>query len=131
MLLASGAQAADTDLFANPPTPGDLPSVLFVIDTGAAFSASNAVFRCGIDGSGNVYTTNTTATDTYKTKMDGTNGGVEQCALYSVVKSLIASAATVNIGVMMFNSGQKALDPLTGNFSATCAAAAWCCPSCP
>ncbi|HZY15548.1 MAG TPA: pilus assembly protein PilY [Ramlibacter sp.] len=120
MLLASGAQAADTDLFANPPTPGDLPSVLFVIDTGAAFSASNAVFRCGIDGSGNVYTTNTTATDTYKTKMDGTNGGVEQCALYSVVKSLIASAATVNIGVMMFNSGQKALDPLTGNFSAPC-----------
>lgn len=121
LAAAGGAQAADTDLFAGPPPdPSAAPQVLFVIDTGASFSASNSAFRCNINSSGVVKTDGTGAAADF-TQLDRTNGGVEQCALYSVVKSLATSTTTVNIGVMFFNSGMKTFDPASNGFGAECA----------
>jgi type IV pilus assembly protein PilY1 len=132
VLLGTAARAADTDVFANPNSGYNAPNVLFVLDTGASFSASNSLFRCGIDASGNVLTTDgtviTSGSNKNATALDQTNGGVEQCALYSVIKSIATgTTTTVNIGVMMFNSQQKTFHPSTtgastGTFALECAA---------
>lgn len=120
LFAGAGAHAADTDLFAAvPPTGSDAPHVLLVMDNGSSFSA-NATFRCGIDSAGNVYTTAATVTNANKTDYDEKGGGVEQCALYSVIKSLDTSTVTVNIGIMMFNANQKSYDATTGTFSQAC-----------
>ena len=95
------------------------PYLLFVIDTGASFSANNATFRCNIDNSG-VVKTDGTGSNSNNTLLDKTNGGVEQCALYSVISSLPVSTTTVNIGVMFFNSGMKTFNPLDNTFSQKC-----------
>ena len=113
-------EAADIDLFAGPaPTGTAAPYLLFVIDTGASFSANNATFRCNIDNSG-VVKTDGTGSNSNNTLLDKTNGGVEQCALYSVISSLPVSTTTVNIGVMFFNSGMKTFNPLDNTFSQKC-----------
>lgn len=114
LAASSLGHSADTDLFgAVPPSGLNAPRILMVIDTGAAFSASNDEFRCGIDSSGNVYTTTATVVTSGPTKnstlLDKTNGGVEQCALYTVIKSLDTSTTTLHVGVMFFNSGMKSL----------------------
>jgi type IV pilus assembly protein PilY1 len=120
LVASAAAQAADTDLFAGPPPdPSAAPQVLFVIDTGASFSASNSAFRCNITSSGAVKTDGTGAAADF-TNLDRTNGGVEQCALFSVVKSLAVSTTTVNIGVMFFNSGMKTFDPASNAFGSEC-----------
>jgi type IV pilus assembly protein PilY1 len=120
LLLPAAAGAADTDLFAQPAAAGDVASVLFVIDTGASFSAANAAIRCGIDGAGNVQASAATVTAANRTALDGSNGAMAQCALYSALKAMTGAAATVNVGVMMFNAGQSTLDPRTGGFSQPC-----------
>lgn len=120
LAASAGVQAADTDLFAGPPPdPSAAPQVLFVIDTGASFSASNNAFRCNIDSSGAVKTDGSGNASDF-TNLDKTNGGVEQCALYSVVKSLATTTTTVNIGVMFYNSGMKTYDPATNAFGSEC-----------
>lgn len=121
MLLASlCAHGADTDLFAGAaPTGTDAPQLLFVLDTGASFSAANTAFRCNISAIG-VVKTDGTGLATDFTSLDKTNGGVEQCALYSVISSLAITTTTVRIGVMMFNSNQQAYNALTGAFSSDC-----------
>ena len=94
VLASFGSRAADIDLFANSQSgSGNAPHVLFIIDTAAAFSANNDAFFCNISAAGVVTTTSTTADATLLNK---TNGGVEQCALYSVIKSLEESTVTVN-----------------------------------
>lgn len=121
-LLASlSAKGADIDLFAGAaPTGADAPYVLLVMDNGASFSANNPSFRCSITPDGVVTTNGTAAASTY-TALDGKNAAVEQCALYSVIKSLDISTTTVHIGIMVFNSiGQKSYDPLNGTFSSSC-----------
>jgi type IV pilus assembly protein PilY1 len=122
LLATSWARAADIDLFAgSAPTGTNAPDVLFVIDTGASFSASNSAFRCNISTAGVVATDGTGLAADY-TALDGTNGGVEQCALYSVLKSLAASTVTVNVGVMLFNAPQTSYNPATNVFSNECGA---------
>jgi type IV pilus assembly protein PilY1 len=120
--LASGpaVYAADTDLFAAvPPTGADAPHLLIVMDTGAAFNAnSSGTEKCGIDSSGNV-TVGATVPAGAVTSLSTKNGGIEQCALYTVIKSLVASTTTVNIGFMMFNKGQQTYNPTTDAFSTT------------
>jgi type IV pilus assembly protein PilY1 len=126
LLGSFGARAADIDLFAgSPPTGTNSPDVLFVIDNGASFSASNDAFRCSITTDGVVVTN---STGTAFTPLDKKNAGVEQCALYSVLKSLVGGSTTFNIGVMMFNAnGLNTFTPSTtgastGTFSQPCSA---------
>lgn len=115
------ATAADTDLFAGAtPTGTDAPQVLFVMDTGASFSASNTAFRCNISASGAIFTDGTSGLAADNSTLDKTNGGVEQCALYSVISSLPISATTVNIGIMLFNNNQKTYNPVTDAFTSDC-----------
>jgi type IV pilus assembly protein PilY1 len=120
LLVCFGAQAADIDLFAgSPPSGTNSPDVLFIIDTGASFSASNSAFRCNISSTGVVKTDGTGLAADF-TALDGTNGGVEQCALYSVIKSLAAGSTTFNVGVMMFNSPMATFNPATNTFTNPC-----------
>jgi type IV pilus assembly protein PilY1 len=122
LLGSLGARAADIDLFAgSAPTGTSTPDVLFIIDTGASFSASNTSFRCNISSTGEVRTDGSGATADF-TGLDKSNGGVEQCALYSVFKSLAAGSTTFNVGVMMFNSPMATFDPATNTFSNPCGA---------
>jgi type IV pilus assembly protein PilY1 len=125
LLATSWARAADIDLFAgSAPTGTNAPDVLFVVDTGAAFSAAmngSDAFRCNISSSGVVATDGTGLSGDF-TQLDKSAGGAEQCALYSVFKSLAASTITVNVGVMMMNSGQATYDPATNSFSTPCKA---------
>lgn len=120
LLCGGAARAADIDLFTGgTPTGTNAPAVLFVIDTGASFSAANAGFRCNIDSAGNVKVNGEGNTGDF-TKLDQTNGGVEQCALYTVLKSLEASTSTIQVGVMFFNSGMKTYDPVADTFGSDC-----------
>jgi len=124
LLASMAAKAADIDLFAGNPTSVTAPNVLIVMDTGASFSASNSNFRCSISvpgPSGLDATVNTTSTVTTNlTPMDSTNGGVEQCALYSVFQSLATGTATINVGIMFLNNNQKTYDPVTNTYGSDC-----------
>ena len=124
LLATMGAKAADIDLFAGNPSSVTAPNVLIVMDTGASFSASNSNFRCSISvpgPSGLDATVNTTSTVTTNlTPMDSTNGGVEQCALYSVFQSLATGTATINVGIMFLNNNQKTYDPVTNTYGSDC-----------
>lgn len=120
LLAAVTAHAADTDLFAGvSPDGANAPHVLFVIDNGASFSANNPAFRCNISSTGVVRTDGTGANADF-TLLDGKNAGVEQCALYTVLKSLGESTTTIKVGVMFFNSGMKTLDLTTNTFGSEC-----------
>jgi type IV pilus assembly protein PilY1 len=114
------AFADDTDLFAwaNKSTTGSA-NVLFVIDNGANFSSSVSL-NCSITTAGVVDTSGSGSTPT---NFDGAAAAVEQCALYSVLKSLTTtSSVTLNIGVMMFNStGQKSYNLLANTFTGAAA----------
>lgn len=81
------AGAEDIDLFVGGSSASrEPPSVLLVLDNGANFSASAPVPAECAD---------------VVSAMDGTVGGIEQCALYRVVESL--EADSVRLGVMLFN----------------------------
>ncbi len=90
--------ADDTDLFMGvPPNPADLPNVMLILDNAANFSSSAAGTECKIDD--------------VPTALSGTVGGIEQCALYRVVKSLPTYrkdypelTSVVNIGMMVYNA---------------------------
>ncbi len=84
--LFSSAHAEDIDIYSDKPRTGDVPNVLIVLDNGANFSASAG---------------NCTYVDGTAPSLNGTAGGIEQCALYNVVSGLPAGA--INLGVMMFN----------------------------
>ena len=121
-LVLAGVQgrAADIDLFAGVPPDGvDAPNVLLVLDNAANFSASVTTQRCSITAAGVVVAD---GTGTAPTNLDGTAGAVEQCALYSAIKSLDASSTvTANIGIMGFNAnGMKQFNPATNSFSSDC-----------
>jgi type IV pilus assembly protein PilY1 len=88
LLLTQGRAASeDIELFVNHEANAEPPSVLFVIDNGANFSASAATGTCVLGG----------ATNT----LQGTAGGIEQCALHQVIAAL--PAGSVKIGVMVYN----------------------------
>lgn len=105
LLVAAGAsQADDIDLFHKIDLPGAKPNVLFVIDNAANFSASAATCK---------YVDGTSPT------LDGTAGGIEQCALYNVIEALPPAVdkdgniiygpdgipeLAVNIGFMAYNA---------------------------
>jgi type IV pilus assembly protein PilY1 len=85
--LSSMTRADDIDVYSDNAGSTGVPNVLFVLDNAANFSASAA--NCTYDDDGTAPTLN------------GTAGGIEQCALYNVIKSLPEGA--VNIGLMVYN----------------------------
>lgn len=92
LAAAGAAQAEDIDLFYEITPPDDKPNVLFVLDNAANFS-SNAGTCTYVDGT--------------PPSLNGTAGGIEQCALYNVIDSLPVDAdgeLKVNIGFMAYNA---------------------------
>lgn len=93
LLLAQGrASGEDIELFLDRNAGTDPPQVLFVIDNAANFSENlddPQLGSCSLGGSVN--------------SLAGKVGGIEQCALYSVIEEL--EAESVEIGVMVYNDG--------------------------
>lgn len=89
--LFSSAHAEDIDIYSDKPRTGDVPNVLLVLDNAANFSSSAG---------------NCTYVDGTAPSLNGTAGGIEQCAIYNVVSGLPAGA--INLGLMVFNSGNIA-----------------------
>lgn len=93
LLAHASAQAEDIDLFTGSPA-SDASNVLFLIDNAANFSASAA--KC-------------TYPDGTAPSMNGTIGGLQQCALYAVIKNQKTApggAALINVGLMAFNANK-------------------------
>lgn len=85
VVMHAGVSAEDIDLFR--PAPVGDSSVLFVLDNAANFSANAA--EC-------------TYPDGTAPSMNGSIGGVEQCALYATISNL-KSSESLKIGLMAFN----------------------------
>lgn len=93
LLTGMGAsRAEDIDLYSATAANAGKPNVLFVLDNAANFSASAAACTY-VDGT--------------SPSLNGTAGGIEQCALYNVVSNLPVNAdgsGVVNIGLMAYNA---------------------------
>jgi type IV pilus assembly protein PilY1 len=120
------AAAEDIDLFiGRNNTTADAPNLMIIMDNGASFSASNSAMRCNISSGGVVKTDGTGLAADFM-GYDGKNAGVEQCALYTVIKGIDTTAAlpAVNIGFMVFNTtNQDSFDPQTNTvlpYSSNC-----------
>ena len=80
LLSAMPVSAEDIDLFVNAEASSSAPNVLFVIDNAADFSSTSPI-PCEIDGA--------------PSKLTGTVGGIEQCALHKVISELQLRQFTV------------------------------------
>ncbi|MDO8456408.1 MAG: PilC/PilY family type IV pilus protein [Burkholderiaceae bacterium] len=99
-------QAADIDIYSDNSGTAGVPNVLLVLDNGANFSSAAA--NC-------TYVNDGTAGGTTPS-LNGTAGGIEQCAIYNVVSSL--PAGSVNLGLMLYNgSNIRDVDGLNCNGS--------------
>ncbi|WP_168204769.1 pilus assembly protein [Noviherbaspirillum sp. UKPF54] len=87
LALPLGAMAEDIDIY-DGLNGGSAPNVLFILDNAANFSSS----------AGNCQYTDGTAPT-----LNGTAGGIEQCALYNVLSSL-PTGLKLNVGFMVYNS---------------------------
>jgi type IV pilus assembly protein PilY1 len=85
--VASFVHAEDTDIYSDNAGTTSPPNVLFVLDNAANFEAAAG---------------NCTYTDGTAPSLNGSAGGVEQCALYNVISSL--PEGSVNIGLMVYNN---------------------------
>lgn len=97
LLFHGPAMSDDTDLFVQPGPVGEPPNVLLVIDNAGNFSGNAAGQECVIDIDGDPATTG----DRVTTAMSGTVGGIEQCALHTVINALPPDS--VKIGIMVYN----------------------------
>src|SRR2546428_7316335 len=84
--VSSLTHAEDTDIYSDNASTSGVPNVLLIMDNGANFVANGD--KC-------------TYVDGTAPSLNGTTGGVEQCALYNVISGL--PAGTVNIGLMVYN----------------------------
>ncbi len=84
--IASSIHAEDIDIYSDNAASAGVPNVLFVLDNAANFSASAG---------------NCTYVDGTAPTLNGTAGGIEQCALYNVISGL--PEGSVNIGLMVYN----------------------------
>lgn len=80
--------AEDIDIYSDNAGTTSPPNVLFVLDNAANFEASAG--KC-------------TYLDGTAPSLNGSAGGIEQCALYNVISGL--PAGSVNIGLMVYNNG--------------------------
>lgn len=96
--------AEDIDIYSGLSGTGMTPNVLLVLDNAANFSSSAAGTTCKEQADGTLVINAVAGTDT---AMSGTVGGIEQCALYNVIKNLPVNedgSARVNIGMMVYNA---------------------------
>lgn len=92
-LLSFACRAADIDIYSGLSGAAGNPNVLIIMDNAANFDAATTATPCLING-----VTNTMA----KSASANSAGGIEQCALYSVISSL--PVGKINIGFMVYNS---------------------------
>jgi Tfp pilus tip-associated adhesin PilY1 len=85
--MSSSLHAEDIDIYSNSASTSGVPNVLLVLDNAANFSASAS---------------NCTYVDGTAPSLNGTAGGIEQCAIYNVISALPAGA--VNLGLMAYNA---------------------------
>ncbi|CAG4882568.1 Putative type 4 fimbrial biogenesis pily1-related protein signal peptide [Georgfuchsia toluolica] len=105
--LSWQAAADDTDIYGGNSTAGAAPNLLIVIDSAANFSANAA---------------NCTYADGSAPTLNGTAGGIEQCALVDTINAL-PDAGTVNIGLMSYNANNIGSGAAAG-VAATCSGGA-------
>ncbi|HEY6095963.1 MAG TPA: hypothetical protein VIU93_13520 [Gallionellaceae bacterium] len=101
LLLPLASRAADVDLYSGLSGSAGVPNVLIVFDNAANFSSAAAA------GAGTCNLTNTATGVTAPNSLAGTVGGIEQCALTTVLRGLPVNpdgSARVNIGFMVYNS---------------------------
>lgn len=112
LLVISGmSRAQDIDLFSTPMPPGVRPNILIILDNSANWSAT-------IPG-GCSYTDGGSPASVDK-KM-----GIEQCALYNVIKALptnVDGTAKFNIGLMLYDTASTQGGKLRYNVTAMTAA---------
>jgi type IV pilus assembly protein PilY1 len=91
LLIPTVAIADDIDLFqGGADITGNVPNMLIVLDNAANFSSNAAgAPECIVDGV------------VFQTPMTGTVGGIEQCAIYTVINGL--PDGVVKIGFMVYN----------------------------
>jgi type IV pilus assembly protein PilY1 len=85
--------AEDIDIYDKISDSGDRPNVLLVLDNAANFSASAG--NCTYDD------------DHTAPSLNGTAGGIEQCAFYNVINGLDVASngeAKINLGMMFYNA---------------------------
>jgi Tfp pilus tip-associated adhesin PilY1 len=92
LLLPGASFASDVDIYSGIGGSAGNPNVLIVMDNAANFDASTTAAPCLING-----VTNTMA----KSATANSAGGIEQCALYSVISAL---PNNINIGFMIYNA---------------------------
>jgi Tfp pilus tip-associated adhesin PilY1 len=95
--------AEDIDIYSGLSDNTHVPNVLFVMDNSANFEEGAAGTTCKEQADGTLVINAAAGT---ATEMSGKVGGIEQCALYNVIKGLPTNSdgsARVNIGFMMYN----------------------------
>jgi type IV pilus assembly protein PilY1 len=96
VFACAGAPAEDIDVFVGAPSVSGRPNVMIVLDNAANFSSNASGTSCIIDGAA--------------TALSGTVGGIEQCALYKVIKELKVPVVdgvetpALNIGMMVYDA---------------------------
>jgi type IV pilus assembly protein PilY1 len=85
--MSSSLHAEDIDIYSDAASSAGVPNVLLVLDNAANFEAS----------AGNCLYVDGTAPS-----LNGSAGGIEQCAIYNVISALPAGA--VNLGLMAYNA---------------------------
>lgn len=88
LILSSLTRAEDIDVYSDNSGSTGVPNVLFVLDNAADFEAPAASCTYSDDGSA--------------PSLNGTAAGIEQCAIYNVIKSLPSGA--INLGLMVYNA---------------------------
>jgi type IV pilus assembly protein PilY1 len=120
-LLLAPARAEDIDIYGEPNLNGDLPNVLFVLDSSANWSSSIPAPTCYYKDNG--------VTTAVGPPDQGKKIAIEKCALNNVVDALAVDTskdadhdALFNVGIMLLNESsangaypRKAFIPLTTN----------------
>ena len=106
------ARAADIDVFAGlPTTSADESQILFPVRHWRQFFGQQhrlSMQHRPANESGN---SRRHRNGGQQHILDRTNGGVEQCALYTVLRDLDTTKSPVKIAFMFFNSGMKTFNP--------------------
>ncbi len=108
VLGAGAAHGEDIDIYAGPNIVGDLPNVLFILDSSANWDSSIPVPDCFFKDNG-VFTRER-ADCVQPGKEQGTKMAIEKCALYNLIDALPVAKgydadndALFNVGFMLLN----------------------------
>ena len=99
---ASG-HAEDIDIYSGLSGNTHIPNVLIVMDNSANFSANAGLTTCKVQADGSLLMNAAAGTET---GLSGKAAGIEQCALYNVIKGLPTNddgSPRVKVGFMVYN----------------------------